>query len=100
MVWALDAVTTPVFIVFKVTFGVIPAYGSQKVGLEIDGLSKKDGPAAKAGMKKGDIITAINGKDIRNIYDYMARLTDLTPGQKVKVTINRDEEERELILEL
>ena len=86
--------------VFKVTFGVIPAYGSQKVGLEIDGLSKKDGPAAKAGMKKGDIITAINGKDIRNIYDYMARLTDLTPGQKVKVTINRDEEERELILEL
>ena len=51
-------------------------------------------------MKKGDIITSINGKDIRNIYDYMARLTDLTPGQRVKVTINRDEEERELILEL
>ena len=86
--------------VFKVTFGVIPAYGSQKVGLEIDGLSKKDGPAAKAGMKKGDIITAINGKDVRNIYDYMARLTDLKPGQKVKVTINREDDERELILEL
>ncbi|MCS5615129.1 MAG: M28 family peptidase [Candidatus Marinimicrobia bacterium] len=86
--------------VFKVTFGIIPAYGSQKVGLEIDGLSKKDGPAAKAGMKKGDIITAINGKDVRNIYDYMARLTDLKPGQKVKVTINREDDERELILEL
>ena len=86
--------------VFKVTFGIIPAYGSQKVGLEIDGLSKKDGPAAKAGMKKGDIITAINGKDVRNIYDYMARLTDLKPGQRVKVKINREDGEKELILEL
>jgi hypothetical protein len=86
--------------VFKVTFGVIPAYGSQKVGLEIDGVSKKDGPAAKSGMKKGDIITAINGKDVRNIYDYMERLADLKPGQKVKVTINRDDDEKELILEL
>jgi len=86
--------------VFKVTFGVIPAYGSQKVGLEIDGVSKKDGPAAKAGMKKGDVITAINGKDVRNIYDYMTRLADLKAGQKVKVTINRDDDEVELTLEL
>jgi len=86
--------------VFKVTFGVIPAYGSQKVGLEIDDVSKKDGPAAKAGMKKGDVITAINGKNVRNIYDYMTRLADLKAGQKVKVTINRDDDEMELTLEL
>jgi S1-C subfamily serine protease len=51
-------------------------------------------------MKKGDIITAINGKDVRNIYDYMSRLADLKTGQKVKVTINRDDDEMELILEL
>ena len=86
--------------VFKITFGVIPSYSSQKVGLEIDGVSKKDGPAAKAGMKKGDVITAIDGKDVRNIYDYMARLANLKPGQKVKVTINRSGDNMDLILEL
>ena len=51
-------------------------------------------------MKKGDVITAINGKEVRNIYDYMTRLADLKTGQKVKVTINRDDDEMELILEL
>ena len=68
--------------------------------MEIDGVSKKDGPAAKAGMKKGDVITAIDGKDVRNIYDYMARLANLKPGQKVKVTINRSGDNMDLILEL
>jgi hypothetical protein len=30
----------------------------------------------------------------------MARLTDLKPGQRVKVKINREDGEKELILEL
>ena len=51
-------------------------------------------------MKKGDVITAIDGKEIRNIYDYMARLADLKPGQKVKVTIIRSDDNMDLILEL
>ena len=85
---------------FNVTFGVIPSYGSQKVGMEIDGISKKGGPADRAGMKKGDIIIEINRKKVRNIYDYMARLADLKNGDKIIVKIIRDTEEMELILEL
>ena len=45
-------------------------------------------------------ISRVYGKDVQNIYDYMARLTDLKPGQKVKVTINRNDDEMELTLEL
>lgn len=73
---------------FKVTFGVIPSYGSDAVGLEIDG-AKKEGPAGKAGLKKGDIITSIGGKDIKNIYDYMYRLAELKPGETIDVIIIR-----------
>ncbi len=75
---------------FKVTFGVIPSYGSQEEGMEIDG-AKKEGPAGKAGMKKGDVIIEIGGKEIKNIYDYMYRLGELKSGDVVEVKIKRGE---------
>lgn len=84
---------------FKVTFGVIPSYASQAEGMEIDG-TRKDGPAEKAGMLKGDIIIAIDGKEVKSIYDYMYRLAELKVGQQVPVVILRGEEKLELILQL
>ncbi len=74
---------------FKVTFGIIPAYGSQVQGVEIDGV-RSDGPAERSGIMKGDIIIAIDGKEIKDIYDYMYRLGDLKPGQTVGVDVRRD----------
>ena len=75
---------------FKVTLGVIPSYGSEAEGLEIDG-ARPDGPAGKAGLKKGDIIIEIDGKDIKNIYDYMYRLGELKPGENINVKVRRGE---------
>ena len=71
---------------------------AKKVGMEIDGISKKGGPADKAGMKKGDIIIEINRKKIRNIYDYMARLAELKHGDEVMVKIIRNKIDIELNL--
>lgn len=82
---------------FKVTFGIIPAYASQVEGLEIDG-TRSGGPADKAGMKRGDIIVAIDGKEIQNIYDYMYRLAELEAGKTVVVTVIRGDETLELTL--
>ncbi|MFQ6603963.1 MAG: M28 family peptidase [Fidelibacterota bacterium] len=84
---------------FKVTFGIIPSYGSSADGMEIDG-TKKEGPAAKAGLKKGDIIIAIDGGEIKDIYDYMYRLGELKVGQEVTVTVLRGEETLELKVQL
>jgi S1-C subfamily serine protease len=73
---------------FKVTLGIIPSYGSEVEGLEIDG-ARADGPGGKAGLKKGDIIIEIGGKDIKNIYDYMYRLGELNPGESINIKVRR-----------
>jgi S1-C subfamily serine protease len=55
-----------------------------------------DGPASRAGIKKGDIIKSIDGKPIKDIYEYMDRLGDLKRGMTVSVSIERDGEEMTL----
>ena len=57
----------------------MPSYGADKKGLGVDGV-RKDGPAGKAGLIKGDIISEIDGKPVNDIYGYMEALKDLEPG--------------------
>ena len=75
---------------FKVSLGIMPSYASTVDGLEIDGISRKDGPAFKAGMKKGDIIKFIDGKPVNDIYEYMERLSNLEKGMTVPIKIMRN----------
>jgi aminopeptidase YwaD len=75
---------------FKVTLGILPDFTSSgNEGLRIDGLTK-DKPASRAGLLKGDVITAINGKPVKNIYEYMDRLKTLQAGQTCNVDITRN----------
>jgi len=83
---------------FKVTLGIMPAYGSMKNGLEVGGVSSTDGPAAKAGIKKGDVIKSINGKMIKDIYEYMDRLRELEKGATIPVLVDRGGTEMKLNL--
>lgn len=85
---------------FKVTFGLMPDFaGLEKRGMRIDAVTKGK-PADKAGMKKGDIITAIDGKKVGGVYDYMDRLKTMEIGQQVSVDIIREEKETVLIVQL
>ena len=49
-----------------------------------------DSPAAQAGIKQGDVITAAGGHDIKAVHD-LPRLVAATPvGSKLELTIVRD----------
>ncbi len=84
----------------KVTLGIMPDFaGAEKKGLRVDGVTK-DGPADKGGMKKGDIITGINGMPVGDIYEYMTRLKKLKHGMTVNVEVIREGKNQVLIIQL
>jgi len=84
----------------KVRLGIIPdVSGATNNGLKAIGVTENN-PAYKAGMKSGDIITAINGKPVKNIQDYMFRLSELKPGMTVSVEIKRGEQKMVLVVQL
>jgi hypothetical protein len=83
-----------------VTLGIMPDFaGNVKNGLRADFVTPGR-PAALGGMKKGDIITAINGKPINNIQDYMYRLSELNAGETIQVEIMRDNKKELLLIAL
>lgn len=73
---------------FRVYLGTIPNYGDSNEGLLLDGV-RDDSPAAKAGLKAGDRIVKLAGRDVRNVYDYTHALGEMTAGQEYEVEIVR-----------
>ncbi|MCL4484491.1 MAG: PDZ domain-containing protein, partial [Bacteroidetes bacterium] len=74
----------------KVSLGIIPDFaGIVKEGMRIDGVTPGR-PASKAGLLKGDVIIAIDGKKVGSIYDYMSRMKAYSPGQIISVDVMRD----------
>ena len=74
---------------FRVSLGTMPDYGSNVDGLALSGV-RDGGPAATAGMQKGDVIKRIDKREIHNIDDYMASFGELEPGVAVEIEWERD----------
>jgi S1-C subfamily serine protease len=52
-------------------------------------VTKVDGPARTADIRIGDIITAVDGRRVRDLHDYHAVLWRRRPGEPVVFTIDR-----------
>ena len=84
----------------KVTLGIVPDFAAGDiVGLGVSGV-RSGGPAYNGGMKKGDIIQSIDGKEVTNIYDYMHRMGNYSKDDRITVEVLRGEEKVLLIVQL
>jgi len=70
-------------------FGSIPDFAEGIVGVKFSDV-RENSPAAKAGLKGGDIMTEFDGKPIQNLYDFTYALRGKKPGDEVKVKVTRD----------
>ncbi|MDH4037914.1 MAG: M28 family peptidase [Candidatus Krumholzibacteria bacterium] len=76
----------------RVFLGTIPDYSEGEMeGVKLTGV-RADGPADKAGLKGGDVIVELAGKEIKNIYDYTYALDALKVGEPATVVVIRDGE--------
>lgn len=80
---------------FKVTLGIMPSLADGDGGLAVDGVTE-DRPAAKAGVKQGDVIIGIGKCKINDIYDYMDCLAEVKPGETQELKVKRDGKEIKL----
>jgi len=57
-------------------------------------------PSEKAGMKTGDVITAVNGKKISDARELRLMIGSMAPGTKVQIEINREGQNKTLNVDL
>ena len=54
-------------------------------------------PAEQAGLAPGDVITAVEGKDIQDNNDLLARMLACTVGDKLRLSVNRQNKPVEIV---
>ncbi len=78
-------------VTFKVSLGVVPGYGEANDGLLLEGV-RDNSPAAKAGLKAGDKVIKLAGKDVRNVSDYTIILGELKADVEIEIVVMRGTE--------
>ena len=66
--------------------------GLKKVTGALVAAPQDGSPAEKAGIKAGDLITELNGKEVKDARDLAKKVAELAPGSEASVTLNRNGE--------
>jgi len=72
-------------------FGSIPDFAEPPTGVRFADV-REGTPAAKAGLKAGDILVSFDGKKVQNLMDFTVLLRQKKPGDEVEVKVLRGSE--------
>jgi len=73
-------------------FGSMPAYPNpEKDGVLLERIAENS-PAAKAGLKDGDVLLSVGGHRTVSLEDFQAALNNFKPGDKIKTKVRRGKE--------
>ncbi len=84
----------------KISLGIMPDIGAEGKGGVVVLAVTAGKPASLGGIMKGDIIIAMEGKPVEDIYEYMYRLGQFKAGDVIKVTVKRGDEKVDLLIQL
>jgi serine protease Do len=79
-----------------VTAGIADSLGLKKVAGAIVAEPQSGSPAAKAGLESGDIITAVNGTQVKDARDLARTIGMMAPDSSIKLEIVRNGEPRSI----
>jgi Zn-dependent M28 family amino/carboxypeptidase len=95
-----DGARTPDRGYAAVRLGVRPGMGEgDETGVLVEDVSAGTS-AADAGIRKGDVLLAWDGKELTGAADMMARLREHQPGDQVKIVLRRDGKEETVTVTL
>ena len=83
-----------------VTTGIADSLGMKKAEGAMVDEPQNGSPAAKAGVRSGDVVTALNGTPLKNSRDLARKVAALAPGSSVKLDILRNGESKTLNITL
>jgi putative serine protease PepD len=77
-----------------------PAAGASGVAPAVINGVTAGGPAGDAGLRVGDTITSVNGKEITQFSDVVKQIDSARPGDKVDIKVRRGGDERTVAVTL
>lgn len=70
-----------------VTSDIADSLGMKKAEGALVAEPQKDGPAAKAGIESGDVITSVNGESVKDARELARTIGGMAPGASVKLNV-------------
>lgn len=84
----------------EITSDLQQSLGLERIGGVLVAQVEDDTPAAKAGLRNGDVIVKLDGQEVSNVARFRILIANSEVGKRVPITIIRNKQERTIHVEL